>query len=463
MERTQQQLGGEPEHGAAALNPVLRESGPHESWDERVIREGIDAAVSDGRAIDNRTARYIAGQLHDGQVSALYSLASCGNIDPGVYDELDRGRAEQPEDIRRWIAALSVYCATRADQGPVEGWVEQAESLDRIELFNQITAAGRPLHEIATVGDAEGLTVDDDSDFDDVDDMPWTDSAHWRPEDAVSGDQIEDQLPDTELDELFGGPADEEIGAVEELGWFGLVRQAEVPGGMVLHIDEHGFRRVWRADDDDSLHSRWTAIQTEYEQFHAERAAYEAAIEENDSAPSGLAPRIWVGSLADYNDGNLYGTWFNATCGANELALATRFMLRGSQIADAEEWAVMDYDGFAGIELGEYESFGKISRIAQGIAEHGAAFGRWAAYVGAENEEALERFEDHYLGEWDSFKAYIENYLEETEFYRFLELLPEDMRGYVEVDTEQIARDWGCDYFVAELGDGRVGVFDTRE
>ena len=53
------------------------------------------------------------------------------------------------------------------------------------------------------------------------------------------------------------------------------------------------------------------------------------------------------------------------------------------------------------------------------------------------------------------------DYLEETEFYRFLDYVPEDMRGYVEVDVEQIARDWGCDYEVAELSNGNVAVFET--
>lgn len=137
-------------------------------------------------------------------------------------------------------------------------------------------------------------------------------------------------------------------------------------------------------------------------------------------------------------------------------------MLRGSRMPDAEEWGIFDYDDFHGIELGEYESFETISRIAQGLAEHGEAFGHWAAYVGSESAEQLERFEDHYRGEWESFKAYIEDYLEETEFYRFLEGLPEDMRGYIEVDVEQMARDWEVDYHVVELSNGRVAVFETR-
>jgi hypothetical protein len=47
-----------------------------ESWNERIIRTGIEAAQSEEREIDDRTARYIASQLHGGQASALYSLAA---------------------------------------------------------------------------------------------------------------------------------------------------------------------------------------------------------------------------------------------------------------------------------------------------------------------------------------------------------------------------------------------------
>lgn len=36
------------------------------------------------------------------------------------------------------------------------------------------------------------------------------------------------------------------------------------------------------------------------------------------------------------------------------------------------------------------------------------------------------------------------------------------MRGYIEVDVEQMARDWEVDYYVAELSNGQVAVFETR-
>ena len=104
-----------------------------------------------------------------------------------------------------------------------------------------------------------------------------------------------------------------------------------------------------------------------------------------------------------------------------------------------------------------------MSRIAQGIAEHGEAFGHWVAHIGTEDLDQLDAFEDHYRGEWEPFKAYIEDYLEDTGFYAYLDTIPEDMRGYVEVDLEAIARDWGGDYLVVELRHGRVAVVDVTD
>lgn len=131
----EQQVVGHDESEVAPAPPAT-----DESWDERVIREGIEAAVTEGRPIDDRTARYIASQLHGGQSSALYVLASSGAVLPEVFTELDHDRVEQEADVRRWIACLTLYCASRVDVGPVRGWAEQAEADDRVELMRRISA-----------------------------------------------------------------------------------------------------------------------------------------------------------------------------------------------------------------------------------------------------------------------------------------------------------------------------------
>lgn len=429
-----------------------------ESWDERLIREGIEEAVRDGRPIDDRTARYIAGQLHGGQASALYALASSGAVQAEVFGEMDRERPQQPAQVRIWLASLTVYCAFRGESGPVAGWAEQAEAQDRADLMQRIASAGvTTLGQVATV-----LTAEADMAEAEPDTYSWGDAARWSPDDeAQEGRALVPALTSEALDELFDSDVDAEVGDVSDLGWFGLVRRAGQPGGHILKRDEDGTRHAWTVETDDGLTTRWASITNEYGAFYEQRDAYEQVTGEPEPTPSGAYPRVWVASLADYANGDLHGEWFDATHEPAVLELAAKHMLRLGRTAGAEEWAIFDYDGFAGAELGEYESFETVSRIARGIAEHGEAFGHWAGYVGSGSAEQLDRYEDHYRGEWASFKAYIEDYLEETEFYRFLDAVPEDMRGYVEVDVEQIARDWSSDYHVAELGNGRVAVFET--
>jgi hypothetical protein len=64
--------------------------------------------------------------------------------------------------------------------------------------------------------------------------------------------------------------------------------------------------------------------------------------------------------------------------------------------------------------------------------------------------------------EWESFEAHVRNYLEGTEFYRLLELVPKDMPECIQVDVEQIARDWECDYQLVISGDGGArGTYDV--
>lgn len=116
----------------------------------------------------------------------------------------------------------------------------------------------------------------------------------------------------------------------------------------------------------------------------------------------------------------------------------------------------MDYDDFCGLNLGEYEPLEVVNRIAQGVAEHGEAFDKWAGYVGERSEEVLIRFEDHYLGEFDSTEAYAEYIMEETDSYRYLDEIPESLRMYAKFDTEQMTRDMEIELYVVEAQDGGV-------
>jgi antirestriction protein len=210
-------------------------------------------------------------------------------------------------------------------------------------------------------------------------------------------------------------------------------------------------------DSDEDLAVRWHDLTEDHEAYQLAREATETY--------HGSSPEIWVGSLADYAAGYLHGVWLNATLTPEELAPAIQFMLRGSHEPDAEEYGIFDYDGF-GSEvtslLGEYPSLKTVSKIAQGIQAHGQAYAVWAAYVGPDNAEQLDHFEDHYLGEWESIEAYADDLLQETEAYRVIEEAPESLQPYLKVDVEGYARDLSFDLHVVEKPDGGVWVFDPH-
>lgn len=462
-----QQLSLESDH---SHDPTLAPFEGHLN-DAQLIYLHITEALREGRPIDDATARAIAAGLHDGQSSSLYALASSGAVVDGLSEQLERCRADTALglEVEPWLDALDEYLNHRDNPDPIEGWADlwpaqpqQAQSDEeaeaRTELVDRISAAGMTtLGQVATISTPDTSPEDDETDR-----FPWRDAAHWRPGPADGEDHpLHPEFTDEELDALFGDGADADIGTTEELGWFGMVRWRARDGGLILSCDSLGRRHTWVTATNELLERRWEEIRRDYEAFYEQRDAYEEAIREPEDSTSGLHPRVWVGSLADYNGGNLHGAWFDATREPAELELAARYILRTGENRAAEEWAVMDYDDFAGVRLEEHTSFAVISRVARGIAEHGEAFGHWASHIGSEDLEQLEVFEDHYHGEWESFEAYIEDYLEETGFYGFMDTVPEEMRGYVEVDVAGIARDWGGDFLVIELRNGRVAVVDT--
>ncbi|MEZ5340530.1 MAG: antirestriction protein ArdA [Acidimicrobiales bacterium] len=131
---------------------------------------------------------------------------------------------------------------------------------------------------------------------------------------------------------------------------------------------------------------------------------------------------------------------------------------RASKQPDAEEWAIHDYEHFGAFEPHEYESIRTISRIAIGLTLHGPAFAHWAQIVGTENEEALDNFDEHYLGQWDSLAAYAEDLLDDMGV-RIEGLVPGWLSPYVSIDYEQLGKDMANDMEVAK-DEGLLLLFD---
>ncbi len=187
-------------------------------------------------------------------------------------------------------------------------------------------------------------------------------------------------------------------------------------------------------------------------------------VEERPEREPRETPRVYVASLSDYNAGRLHGAWIEADQEDEELAADIQRMLEASSEPVAEEWAIHDYEGFGPLRLGEYEDLAVVGKIGRGIAEHGPAYAHWAGIVGTGDTDELDRFEDVYLGHYESVVAYAEELLDDLGYFDLVErAVPEHMQPYVTVNVEGFARDLELsgDITTSE-GDGGVYVFDQN-
>ncbi len=175
------------------------------------------------------------------------------------------------------------------------------------------------------------------------------------------------------------------------------------------------------------------------------------------------APRIYVASLSDYNDGRLHGRWINAAQAPEEIQTAIQDMLATSPEPGAEEYAIHDYENFGPLRLEEYESIETVARLAQGIAEHGSAFAHWVALVGESDAETLRHFEEAYRGHFDSVIDYASELFDDLGYTDLVErVLPDHLQPYVRLDVEGFARDLELSGdIVTSEGDGGVYIFDA--
>lgn len=162
---------------------------------------------------------------------------------------------------------------------------------------------------------------------------------------------------------------------------------------------------------------------------------------EKRDEPLNDVPRIWVGSLADYNNGRLHGEWIDAAVSHIELAAAVQRMLATSDEPGAEEYGIFDFDNFGAYRVREYERLENVARVARGIAEHGPAFAAWAQLNDAD-PSTLEQFEHSFHGEYDSASDWARDVLESNGLQDSLDrIVPRGLRPYVQVDFDGWARD----------------------
>jgi len=175
-------------------------------------------------------------------------------------------------------------------------------------------------------------------------------------------------------------------------------------------------------------------------------------------------PRIYVASLSDYNAGRLHGKWFDVTdfSDGDELYQAVKEqILDTSKEMVAEEWAIHDYEGFGGASIGEYDSFDHVVGLAQAIEEHGGAFAAWLDNDSSRTYEDVDGFLEQYCGEWDSTKAYVEEFICECGFGGLSAEIIEENLSYIDVDHIEHEMFGVGDYWSAKTPDYNVWVFNS--
>jgi antirestriction protein len=166
----------------------------------------------------------------------------------------------------------------------------------------------------------------------------------------------------------------------------------------------------------------------------------------NEEQTPKIQPSIYVASLSDYNNGYLHGRWIRADQSAAGIWSEIREMLQSSpEYPHAEEWAIHDFDDFGPIHIEEQTAIETVAAVGQLIVKHGEPFAVWAYLVGlneANQEDAEERFLDSYIGVFDSAEDYAEQSWDSLGFEQQIEkVVPENLRYYVKVDYEMLARD----------------------
>ena len=130
-------------------------------------------------------------------------------------------------------------------------------------------------------------------------------------------------------------------------------------------------------------------------------------------------PKVWLGCLGPYNNGELVGFWIDATdlADTDEVKrLQAEALSKASRTYapyETEEWEIFDHEGWAGYDP-QGESYDDLATLAEHIEEHGEAFAAWLA-EDATHAETPHKFTEAFRGEWDSAEDYCTDFLHETD------------------------------------------------
>jgi len=129
-------------------------------------------------------------------------------------------------------------------------------------------------------------------------------------------------------------------------------------------------------------------------------------------------PRVYVACLGCYNEGRLHGKWMDADELEERWDYAEEHD-RQDRVGHFnkcprpfhDEWAIHDYDG---VRCSEHPDIPELITVMRLIEEYGDGFREWYNYCPshANWDNPEEAWQDRYQGEYDSEKAFAEEWAE---------------------------------------------------
>ena len=162
--------------------------------------------------------------------------------------------------------------------------------------------------------------------------------------------------------------------------------------------------------------------------------------------------QIYVACLAAYNNGYLHGRWIDVSQEAWAIHDEIRHMLNASPIADAEEWAIHDCEGFGSLSISEYEGIDRVAELAAFIAEHGELGAELVSHFD-DIRQARQALEESYYGSFESLADYVQELTEDTS------QIPEHLRFYIDWDAMARDAELSGDLFTVQTAHNEIHVF----
>jgi antirestriction protein len=166
-------------------------------------------------------------------------------------------------------------------------------------------------------------------------------------------------------------------------------------------------------------------------------------------------PAIWVGDLGDYNAGILNGEWImidECTTVESIHEQIQEILKRGiTDDSPHEEWIICDYNN---LPLSDsYTPLSNVVAVAELVRSHGYEVAK--AYLEHFDIDSLGKFEERFIGVYDSTEDYVRELLDDG--YAVKDLLG-DLADYF--DYKQYAEDMEGNNFLSEsIDSGKVAIF----